>query len=155
MATATLYPEAPQHQHEGDQLGGPVAVETWTRRPVLVAGEAVDAITMPAAFAELVQCELGIMMLAGPVVAGPEGSWTFLTQLANTRSAAVPADLLALGVRLVPAGTHVVLPEAFDGSGRWSWVTPPATNREPAIWSCVIGAARRVAARRLAEHRTR
>ena len=149
MATATVQPEAQRRGYEGDQLGWPATVEEG---PAVIAGEAVDTITMPPAFGALVQAELQIMMLAGPVVSGPaEESWAFLTQPANTRSPAVPRDLLALGVRLVPAGSRVVLPEASGRSGRWTWVTPPTPGREPAIWSAVIGAARRVAARLLAE----
>jgi hypothetical protein len=155
MTTAALCHEAPQYQHESNQLGGAVAVGARPQAPTLVAGEIVDAIAIPAAFAELVQTELRIMMLAGPVIAGPDGSWTFLTQLANVRTPAVPADLLALGVRLVHPGTRVTLPETAVAAGVRSWVTPPAANREPAIWSCVIGAARRVAARSLAEHKPR
>ncbi|HEV8559040.1 MAG TPA: hypothetical protein VGR06_21925 [Actinophytocola sp.] len=141
MVTATLHPQATQRRSTGEQPG------TRTRRPALVPGEGGDAIAMPAAFAELVQAELGIMMLAGPVVASPkEGSWTFLTQPANTRSPVVPADLLPLGIRLIPAGTQITLPPNADRS----WIAPPLPNRPPAIWSCVIGAARRVAARLVA-----
>lgn len=151
MATSTLRPETRQQGYEGDQLNWPASVEEV---PAAIAGEAVDAITMPPAFGALVQAELEIMMLAGPVVEGPSDEpWTFLTQLANTRSPAVPADLLALGVRLVPAGSRVMLPGTPDRPGRRSWITPPASRRAPAIWSCVIGAARRVAARLRAERR--
>lgn len=95
--------------------------------PPLIAGETVDAISMPAAFGALVQAELGIMMLAGPVTADDDGSLIFLTQRAETP--AVPADLLRLGVRAVPAGT------------------PLEPGRSPAIWWTVIGASRRVAHR--------
>ncbi|MGB3438321.1 MAG: hypothetical protein WBA97_06165 [Actinophytocola sp.] len=101
--------------------------------PALIAGEDVDAISMPAAFGALVLAELDIMMLAGPVLADDGGSWTFLVQRAGTRRPAVPTDLLPLGVRVVPAGTLV---------------TPLATeDHSPAIWWTVIGAARRVAHR--------
>jgi hypothetical protein len=124
-----------------DRLGLPVVV--GARRPAPVAGEPGDAISMPAAFGALVLAELEIMMLAGPVVADADGSWTFPTGPANTLSPAVPADLLALGVRLLPPGTRVVRPSS-DGS---SWIVPPAAGREPAIWSVVVGAARRVADR--------
>ena len=101
---------------------------------------------MPVAFGVLVQAELEIMMLAGPGVADPrEGLWTFLTQPANTRSPAVPADLLASGVRLIPTG--VVLPTSTDRSE--SVLVGRSTRTQPdlGIWSAVIGAARRVAYR--------
>lgn len=117
IATTTVRPE-PTLRQRGD---------------VLIAGDTVDAIAMPAPFAALVQAELEIMMLAGAVITDPDGSCTFLTQPANSPNPAVPTDLLRLGVRLVPAGTPVILP-----------ATP---NRPPAIWSTVIGAARRVAYR--------
>jgi hypothetical protein len=117
MSAITLH-----RNHHDDLLGAAVTVEGG------------DAITMPAAFAALVQAELEVMMLAGLVVTDPgEGSWTFLTQPANTPAPAVPADLLALGVRLLPAGTRVALPATAD--------------RPPALWSVVIGASRRVADR--------
>jgi hypothetical protein len=129
--TATTLPR-PYDHHPG------LPVTVGARTPALVAGDGGDAITMPAAFGALVQAELEIMMLAGPVVADPaDGSWTFLTRPANTRSPAVPADLLALGVRPIPAGTRVVLPTAL--------VT--ASGHPPAIWSAVVGASRRVAER--------
>lgn len=109
----------------------------WSTGPVRVAehiaGEDVDAISMPAAFGALVRAELEIMMLAGPVVADGDGSWTFLTQRAE--GATLPADLLPLGVRTVPAHTPLTATDRRD--------------RQPAIWWNVVGAARRVA------HRTR
>jgi hypothetical protein len=112
-----------------DQLTRPAPAATTT-------GEPGDAITMPATFGALVLAELEIMMLAGPVVADDEGSWTFLTQPANTRTPAVPADLLALGVRLVPADARPAAPASVAGAGS-----------APAIWAAVIGASRRVAER--------
>jgi hypothetical protein len=104
--------------------------------PALIAGATFDAISMPAAFGALVLAELDIMMLAGPVVADGDGSWTFLTRPADTRQPAVPTDLLPLGVRAVPAGTPVAPLAGADRPGR-----------PPAIWWTVIGAARRVAHR--------
>lgn len=131
IATAVHF--EPTCRRTVDQPGQPVG----DRRSVLVTGETVDAISTPAEFGALVQAELEIMMLAGPVIADQDGSWTFLTQLTNAESPAIPADLLALGVRLVSPGTRIALPATAD---------PP--GRPPAIWSAVIGAARRVAFRR-------
>lgn len=136
MIATAVHPDTTRAPETGRGVGrprGPVLA-------VLVAGEAVDAISVPAEFAEHVQAELEIMLLAGPVVA-EDGSWTFLTQPANTECPRVPADLLSLGVRLVPAGTRIAL-------------TTETADRPPAIWSTVIGAARRVAHRRIA-HRGR
>jgi hypothetical protein len=105
--------------------------EVLSTQPALADGEVVDAIVMPAAFGVQVQAELEIMMLAGAVVIDPEQGWyVFLTEPAGGRSAKLPTDLLVLGVR----------------PGSSSWVSRP-DHRQPAIWSVVIGAARRVAYR--------
>lgn len=103
------------------------------RAPTVIAGASIDAISMPATFGALVQAELGIMMLAGPVLAEDDGSWTFLTRRTDTPHPNVPADLLPLGVRPLPVGTPIAAVGRLD--------------RAPAIWSTVIGAARRVAHR--------
>lgn len=129
--TATTTCPRPTHYRWNDRHGGPVAERAT--RPAAITGEDVDAISMPAAFAALVQAELEIMMLAGPVVADDDGSWTFLTERAGTRQPAMPADLLPLGVRPVPAGTPLATADRAD--------------RPAAIWWTVIGAARRVAHR--------
>ncbi len=137
MTATTTYPKSTRYRWDDDQPGGPVGTAERAPLPVLVAGETVDAISMPAAFAALVRAELDIMMLAGPVVADDDdGSWTFLTERADTRQPTMPNDLLPLGVRAVPAGTPVALFAAAD-----------RRDRPPAIWWTVIGAARRVAHR--------
>lgn len=135
MTATTTYPTSIRCRWSADQLSGPVGVVERAPLPVLIAGENVDAISMPAAFGALVRAELEIMMLAGPVVADDDGSWTFLTQRTDTRQPTVHTDLLPLGVRPVPAGTPVATADRLD--------------HPPAIWWTVVGAARRVA------HRTR
>ena len=133
MTAIATSPKPTHHRWDADPLPEQAAVAERAPRPALTAGENVDAISMPAAFGALVRTELGIMMLAGPVVADDDGSLTFLTRRADTRRPSVPTDLLPLGVREVPAGTPVA---AGDRPG------------EPLpIWWTVIGAARRVAHR--------
>jgi hypothetical protein len=130
MTATTTYPESTQCRSTAEQPGGGAEYAT---RPALIAGENVDAISMPAVFGALVLAELDIMMLAGPVVADDGGSWIFLTECAGTRQPAVPTDLLPLGVRAVPAGTFLATADRADHA--------------PAIWWTVIGTARRVAHR--------
>jgi hypothetical protein len=104
----------------------------------------LDAITMPSRFGMLVLTHLRTTMLAGPVIAGPGGRLlTFLTQPANVRCPVLPPDLRPAGVRLVPAGEDIVLPR---DSGPGSWLVRPSPATPLAIWSVVIGAARRAAA---------
>jgi hypothetical protein len=128
MAATTTFPTVTQSRY----FDGPAGVADRAPLPAHIAGEDLDAISMPATFGALVQAELGIMMLAGPVITDDDGSWTFLTERADTRRP-VPTDLLRLGVRAVPAGTALV-----DAG---------APGQAAAIWWTVIGAARRVAHR--------
>jgi hypothetical protein len=128
MTATTTYPKSTQWRTSAD----PAGVAQHGTAPALIAGDDVDAISMPAAFGALVLAELEIMMLAGPIVAD-DGSWVFLTQRADTRQPVVPGDLLPLGVRAVPAGTPLA--------------TGDRPAQAPAIWWTVIGAARRVAYR--------
>jgi hypothetical protein len=131
--TATTYPKPTQRRWNADQFSKPLAGGDRAPEPAAITGTTIDAISIPAAFAALVRAELDIMMLAGPVVAGDDGLWTFLTQRTDTPHPTVPTDLLPLGVRTVPAGTPLAAADRPD--------------RPPAIWSTVIGAARRVAYR--------
>lgn len=133
MTATTTYPKSTRCRWNAGRLSGPAGVAERVAPPTLIAGEKVDAISMPAAFGALVRAELDIMMLAGPVVADDDGLWTFLTRLADTGQPTVPTDLLPLGVRAVPVGTPVA--------------TADLSDRPPAIWWTVIGAARRVAHR--------
>lgn len=67
-----------------EDWGLPVTVDIAHRRLVVRVGAVMDAITMPAALGARVLAQLRVMMLAGPVIAGPGGTcWTFLTQPAT------------------------------------------------------------------------
>ena len=132
-ATTATYSKFIQRRRNADQRGATIAGAERPARPALIAGETVDAISMPASFGALVRAELDLMMLAGPVVTGDDGSWNFVTLPTDTRQSTVPAGLLPFGVRTIPAGTPLA---GADLSAR-----PPAS------WWTVIGAARRVAHR--------
>jgi hypothetical protein len=102
-------------------------------------GFGFDAIEMPLPFAELVLTELGIAMLDGPVVADRMRRLaTFLTLPTTIRR--LPADLDPFGVRPVPVGERLLLP---GRAGHVRWLAPP--SRPLAVWTAVLGTARRVA----------
>lgn len=105
--------------------------QSTTDAPLRHVGVDVAAVSMPIAFGGQVLTELRIAMLAGQVLVA-DGSITFLTETDDNQDRPIPADLLPLGVRYVPNGTPLAVP---DGGG------------EPALRTAVIGAARRVAAR--------
>jgi hypothetical protein len=105
--------------------------QSTTDAPLRQVGVDIAAVSMPFAFGARVLTELRIALLAGPVLVA-DGSITFLTEADDNQGRTVPDDLLPLGVRYVPNGTPLAVP---DGGG------------EPALRTAVIGAARRVAAR--------
>jgi hypothetical protein len=131
--------------------GWPAVVEVSSRCLKLPVGQAVDAVRMPAALGELVQFQLQVMMLDGPVIAGPQSGWlTFLTEAATSAHPLLPPDLEPALVRLVPHGEHIVLPIAATTHRLRDvrWLNPPRPCRKPPGWSAVIGASRRVVATR-------
>lgn len=134
--------------------GWPVSVEVSSRSLTLPTGQAVDAIGMPTALGELVQSQLHVMMLKGPVIAGPRRDWmTFLTEPSASTNPLLPPDLETAQVRLVPRGERIVLPtaRATQRLRDVRWVDPPRPGRELPDWTVVIGATRRVVATRDAE----
>jgi hypothetical protein len=89
---------------------------------------------------------MNITMLAGPVIAGPGGTWwTFLTQPATATRPDLAAELHAVKVRLTPGGAHAVLPTKDDNNGPWRWIARPQPHRALPPWSAVIAVTRRVA----------
>lgn len=104
---------------------------------------------MPATLGEKVLAELRIMMLAGPVTAGPgDDWWTFLSHPATASCLGIPTALRRLRVHPAPQGTPVIIPTHVGGadSTRWRWIAPPHSGRPLPPWSAVIGATHRVAA---------
>jgi hypothetical protein len=120
---------------------------------VLLIGEVLDAITMPALLGTLVESELRLMMLAGPVIADDSTqSWTFLTQAAPTATATVLAELDRAHVRPVQHGAHAALPTSLvpDDNGQCRWIFGPHMRDELPPFSVVVGTTRRVLLREAA-----
>jgi hypothetical protein len=136
--------------------GWPVAVEVSSRSLTLTAGQVIDAVGMPAALGELVQLQLQLMMLDGPVIAGPRAGWlTFLAEPSSSPNPMLPPDLEDALVRLAPRGEHVVVPiaRAVHRLRDVRWLNPPRPRRRLPEWTVVIGATRRVVATRTAPDR--
>lgn len=134
-----------------ERLGWPVSLDVTARSLILGAGRIVDALTVPTPLAGLAQAELEVMMLAGPVIASPDGgSWTLLTDLA-TDVPHVPPDLDAAGVHAVLRGEWLVLPPDLTATRQegWHWIAPPPRRRPLPAWSVVVGATRRALSRQV------
>ncbi len=59
--------------HYEERFGWPVAVQVAERQLAVGLGTVVDAVTMPAGLAAQVHAQLGIAMLAGPVIGHTDG----------------------------------------------------------------------------------
>lgn len=126
---------ATARMHYEERFGWPVSISVVERQLTVALGRTLDAIIMPAALAGQVQAQLGIAMLAGPVIANPGGAhWTFLTQ-------PVPPDLVADLPDLRHAGTHTVIPT--DGVD-WRWINEPRPQRVLPSAHAVVATVRRV-----------
>ncbi|MDQ3576906.1 MAG: hypothetical protein M3443_04750 [Actinomycetota bacterium] len=135
-----------------ERLGWPVSMEVTARCLTLGAGQIVDALTVPTPLAAQAQTELEVMMLAGPVIASPDGgSWTLLTDLA-TDVPHVPPDLDAAGVHAARRGEWLVLPPDLTAALQegWHWIAPPPGRLPLPPWSVVVGATRRALSRQVA-----
>jgi len=127
-----------------ERFGWPVSLRIAERRLAVALGQVVDAITMPADLGARVQAQLGIAMLAGPVIAHPDGGdWTFLTQTASTMEGEFVGDLAEHDVRHASAGAYTVIPAAH-AEADWRWVTEPQPNRMLPSAHAVVATARRV-----------
>jgi hypothetical protein len=134
------------------RLGWPVSLDVTARCLTLGAGQIVDALTVPTPLAKQAQAELEVMMLAGPVIASPDGgTWTFLTALA-TDAPHVPPDLDVAGVHAALRGTCLVLPPDLTATRPegWHWIAAPPGRRPLPPWSVVVGATRRALSRQVA-----
>lgn len=123
-------------------LGWPTVVDLKQRRLIVPVGTVVDGLIMPAAIGRPVLHVLQASDLRPPVISGPGGTWwTFVTLPVRVRPA-VLSSLAANGIRLVPRGAHIVLPESFKARSPWAWVTP--CLRRPSLPSvyAIIRAAR-------------
>lgn len=128
---------ATARMHYEERFGWPVSISVVERQLAIALGHTLDAITLPAPLAGQVQAQLGIAMLAGPVIANPDGThWTFLTQPA-------PPDLGTdlPGVRR--GGTHTVIPT--DGTS-WRWIKAPGPKHVLPSVHAVVATTRRILA---------
>ncbi|WP_034272599.1 hypothetical protein [Haloechinothrix halophila] len=132
-------------------LGWPVTIDRITRRLLVITGTAVEAISMPALFAEAVLTDLRIALQDGPVLADlADDRWAFLTRCAD-EPVNLPADITGFGVRLIAGGQPLYLP-AGSGDEHEIWIRPPERGREPWPRTAAIGAARRLAYRLSRDH---
>jgi len=123
--------------HYEERYGWPVTISIVERQLVIALGGTLDAITMPAPLATQVHTQLGIAMLAGPVIANPDGTrWTFLTQLA-------PPDLVTDLPDVQRPGSHAVIP-TFGTN--WRWISEPRPKHVLPSVHAVVATARRVLA---------
>jgi len=113
--------------HYEEQFGWPTTVQIAEQRLAVGLGTALDAITMPAALGEQVHAQLGIAMLAGPVVGhGPD--WTFLTQPMAPMRPTFMVNLVMHGVRYAGTGAYTVIP-SVRADQDWQWVSEPRRNQ--------------------------
>ncbi|HEV7651041.1 MAG TPA: hypothetical protein VGP26_23080 [Actinophytocola sp.] len=130
--------------HYEERFGWPVAVQISERRLAVGLGTMLDALTMPAALGAQVHAQLGIAMLAGPVVGHAHGGeWTFLTQPLAPMSPTFMANLVTHGVRYASAGAYTVIPST-PGDKDWQWVNEPRRNQLPPSPFAVAATVRRV-----------
>jgi len=122
-----------------------VAVQVAERQLTVALGQVVDAITMPAELASRVHAQLGIAMLAGPVIAHPDGHWTFLTQPATSAREDIVDGLAERDVRYAAPGTYALIPTELSDAGR-RWIAEPRPNQMLPSPYAVVATARRVCA---------
>jgi len=131
--------------HYEEDLGWPVTIEVESHRVVIATGGVLDAVVMPVGVAESVLVELRIALQVGPVITTPGVDWwTFLTAPVALRPKALPAELSAVRVRGLAAGTRVTLPSE---TGSPYWIEPPRRRHCLPPWPVVVGTTRRVVSR--------
>jgi hypothetical protein len=142
-APAWLRDLAAARAHYEETFGWPVAVQVGQRQLAVALGQTLDAITMPAGLAAQVHAQLGIAMLAGPVIVHPDGGrWTFLTQSATMMHGDVDG-LEGHEVRHAGAGAYTVIP-TDAGNGGWHWIHEPRPHQMLPSAYAVIATARRL-----------
>lgn len=145
-APAWLRELAAARAHYEELFGWPVAVQVGQRQLAVALGHSMDAITMPATLAEQVHAQLGIALLAGPVIAHPDGGrWTFLTQSVTAARGDIVEGLEGQDVRHAGTGAYTVIPTEA-GNGGWRWVNEPRPHQMLPSAYAVIATARRLCA---------
>lgn len=131
--------------HYEERFGWPVTVQVAERRLAIELGTVLDAMTMPASLGGGVHTQLGIAMLAGPVIGHSDGGrWTFLTQPVAPSDASMMASLAEHDVRYAGAGSFTVIPSRTDAE--WRWVAEPRPHQMLPSPFAVAATARRVCA---------
>ena len=129
-----------------ERFGWPVSVQVAEQRLAVALGTVVDAVTMPAGLAAQVHTQLGIALLAGPVIGHMEGGrWTFLTQPVSPIRGDVLDSLVEHDVQHAGAGAYTVIP-ANEADAGWRWVTAPQPNQMLPSAYAVVATVRRVCA---------
>ncbi len=132
--------------HYEERFGWPVTVQVAERRLAIGLGKVLDAVTMPAVLGALVHAQLGIAMLAGPVIGHTDGGrWTFLTQPVAPSDANVMASLAEQDVRYAGAGSFTVIP-AGEADLCWRWIAEPRPHQLLPSPFAVVATVRRVCA---------
>lgn len=132
--------------HYEERFGWPMAVQVTERRLAVALGTVVDAVTMPAVLGTRVQAQLGIALLAGPVIGHTEGGrWTFLTQPVPQDREDFGEGLAEHDVRHAGVGAYTVIPVDGADAG-WRWVAAPRANQLPPSAYAVAATVRRVCA---------
>jgi hypothetical protein len=133
-----------------EQLQRKVTVDAASMQFVAVAGDNLDAITMPAALRRRVWTVLANEMASGPTIAGPGPSrWTILTERTQRTRPSCPANLHYAGVTLVPRGSKIILPSCRDTTGSYMWIEAPRPSLRLPAWSRVLTTAARIVAAQL------
>ena len=90
-APASLHELATTRTWYEESVGWPVHADASSRCLTLLAGQVLDAVSLPEPLAVRAQTELRVMMLAGPVIAEQGGTrWVMLTDLAPSAEARLP-----------------------------------------------------------------
>lgn len=117
----------------------PVTVDQATQRVVVIAGDDLDAITMPEELGRSVWTALAAKLVAGPTIVGPgPHRWTILTQRAERERVACSRELHLARVNVIPRGAQIVLPSHRDTTQTWSWIEPPRPSLRLPTWSAVM-----------------
>lgn len=130
-----------------EHLQRTVVVDEPSTRIVAIAGDDLDAITMPAALGRHVWTVLAAEMAAGPTIAGPGPSrWTFLTERTHKTRLTCSRSLHNSGVTLVPSGSQIILPSWQDTTATYVWIEAPRPALPMPAWSRVMSTASRIVA---------
>jgi hypothetical protein len=130
-----------------ERFGWPVAVQVAERQLSVALGTVVDAITMPAGLAAQVHAQLGIALLAGPVIGHTDGGrWTFLTQPVEPSCTEFADGLVEHDLQYAGGGAYTVIPASNDDRAGWRWISAPQPNQAPPSPYAVVATVRRVCA---------